>query len=208
MSIPMDRILDVMIKAMSANTIEENLRRSPISDGDRVWLFGYGSLIFKVDFPYLESKPASIRGWSRRFWQGSHDHRGTEKNPGRVVTLIKSPDAVCGGIAFLVEASVFDQLDVREKNGYLRFTTEMTFGDGIHDKGLVYIATPDNEAYLGEASECDIAQQICCAEGTSGPNWEYLIELARSLRELGLNDRHVFDIEKHILRIMKDGSSP
>lgn len=188
---------------MSANTIEENLSKGPINDGDRVWLFGYGSLIFKVDFPYLESKPASIRGWSRRFWQGSHDHRGTEKNPGRVVTLIESPDANCGGIAFLVEAKVFELLDVREKNGYLRFTTEMTFGDGTHDKGLVYITTPDNEAYLGEASECDIAQQICCAEGASGSNRDYLIELAGALRELGLTDPHVFDIETHIRQIMK-----
>ncbi len=189
---------------MPANTIEENQRKNPIVDGDQVWLFGYGSLIFKVDFPYLESRPASIRGWSRRFWQGSHDHRGTLNNPGRVVTLIEDRDAVCGGIAFLVDASVFNQLDVREKNGYLRFTTEMNFVDGTHDKGLVYIATPDNEAYLGEASECDIARQICCAEGTSGPNCEYLIELARSLRELGLNDRHVFEIEMHILQIRKE----
>ncbi|MEE8366495.1 MAG: gamma-glutamylcyclotransferase [Gammaproteobacteria bacterium] len=189
---------------MPANTIEENRYRSPISDGDQVWLFGYGSLIFKVDFPYLESKPASIRGWSRRFWQGSHDHRGTENNPGRVVTLIESPNAVCGGVAFLVEAAVFNHLDVREKNGYLRFTTELTFGDETHDKGLVYIATSDNEAYLGEANECDIAQQICCAKGTSGPNRDYLIELAGALRGLGLIDRHVFDIEMHLRQIMKE----
>jgi len=189
---------------MPANTIEENRRKNPIVDGDQIWLFGYGSLIFKVDFPYLESRPASIRGWSRRFWQGSHDHRGTKNHPGRVVTLIEDRDAVCGGIAFLVDASVFNHLDVREKNGYLRLTTEMNFADGTHDKGLVYIATPDNEAYLGEASECDIARQIRYAEGTSGPNCEYLIKLARSLRELGLNDRHVFDIEMHILQIRKE----
>ncbi len=188
---------------MSCNTIKENQRRNQINDGDQVWLFGYGSLIFKVDFPYLQSRPASIRDWSRRFWQGSHDHRGTEQNPGRVVTLIEEQDAVCGGVAFLVEASVFEQLDVREKNGYLRFTTEMTFCDGDQDQGLVYIATRDNEAWLGEASEYDIARQICGAEGPSGPNREYLLELARSLRELGLQDQHVFDIEMHIRQIIK-----
>ena len=173
-------------------------------DGDRVWLFGYGSLIYKVDFPYLESRLASICGWSRRFWQGSNDHRGTENNPGRVVTLIEEAEAICGGIAFLVDASVFKQLDVREKNGYLRFITEMTFAGGSRDKGIVYIADADNDAYLGEASECDIARQICCAEGASGPNCEYLTELARSLRELGLTDRHVFDIESHIIQILKE----
>ena len=36
-----------------------------------VWLFGYGSLIWRVDFPFLEVQRASIEGWARRFWQGS-----------------------------------------------------------------------------------------------------------------------------------------
>ena len=183
---------------MPSNTIEENQRRHPLGDGDQVWLFGYGSLIYKVDFPFLESRPASIRNWSRRFWQGSHDHRGTEENPGRVVTLVEEPGAVCGGVAFLVEGSVFAQLDEREKNGYLRITTEMTFCDGSHDECLVYIATSDNEAWLGETSEYDIARQICGAKGPSGPNRDYLLELAKSLRALGLEDPHVFDIEMHI----------
>jgi cation transport regulator ChaC len=188
---------------MSTNTIEENQRRCRLGANDQVWLFGYGSLIYLVDFPYLDSKPASIKGWSRRFWQGSHDHRGTVNNPGRVVTLIAEAEARCGGIAYLVEAPVFRQLDEREKNGYLRLSTEMTFDDGSHATGLIYIATADNEAYLGEASELEIAQQICAAEGASGANSDYLLELAVALRELGLQDQHVFDIEAHIVQILK-----
>ena len=188
---------------MSKNTIAENQRRHQLDDDARVWLFGYGSLIYLVDFPYLESRPATIRGWSRRFWQGSHDHRGTEANPGRVVTLIEDADAVCGGIAYLVEAPVFEQLDEREKNGYLRFSTEMNFDDGTHATGLIYIASPDNEAYLGEASELEIARQICAAEGASGANSDYLLELAVALRDLGLQDQHVFDIEAHIVQILE-----
>ncbi|MDH3220536.1 MAG: gamma-glutamylcyclotransferase [Gammaproteobacteria bacterium] len=186
---------------MSKNTFEENQRRHRLEDDQRVWLFGYGSLIYLVDFPYLESRPASIRGWSRRFWQGSHDHRGTEENPGRVVTLIEEAGAVCGGLAYLVEAPVFRQLDIREKNGYLRVATEMTFDDGSHAPGLTYIATPDNEAYLGEASEYEIARHIYRAEGPSGTNADYLLDLAAALRELGLHDQHVFDIEFHILKL-------
>ena len=186
---------------MSVNTIEENRKRNLFGDHDEVWLFGYGSLIYLVDFPYLESRPASIRGWSRRFWQGSHDHRGTVDNPGRVVTLIEQADAICGGLAYLVEASVFAQLDEREKNGYLRVATEMTFDDGSTATGLTYLATEDNEAYLGEASEHEIAQHICRAEGASGANSDYLLDLAAALRELGQQDDHVFAIEAHILDI-------
>jgi cation transport regulator ChaC len=188
---------------MSVNTIEENRSRNLFGDQDEVWLFGYGSLIYLVDFPYLEARPASIEGWSRRFWQGSHDHRGTVDNPGRVVTLIEEPGAVCGGMAYRVEAPVFVQLDEREKNGYLRVATEMTFADGLTATGLTYLATADNEAYLGEASEYEIAQHICRAAGASGANCDYLLELAVALRELGERDDHVFAIENHILDIQR-----
>lgn len=189
---------------MSHDTFEENQRRHRLQDDAQVWLFGYGSLIYLVDFPYLEARPASIEGWSRRFWQGSHDHRGTEENPGRVVTLIEEHGAVCGGMAYLVEAPVFKQLDVREKNGYLRVSTEMTFEDGSHATGLTYIATPDNAAWLGQASEYEIAMHICRAAGPSGPNDEYLLQLAQSLRDLKLQDRHIFDIEAHIVALNRD----
>lgn len=183
------------------NTIEENKNRNLLGDQDEIWLFGYGSLIYLVDFPYLESRPASIEGWSRRFWQGSHDHRGTVENPGRVVTLIERPGEICGGMAFRVEAPVFAQLDEREKNGYLRVAAEMTFDDGSTATGLTYLAAADNEAYLGEASEYEIARHICGAQGPSGTNSDYLLELAVALRELGLQDDHVFEIESHILEI-------
>lgn len=187
---------------MSHNTIEANRSRNLFGDREEVWLFGYGSLIYLVDFPYLEARPASIRGWSRRFWQGSHDHRGTPDNPGRVVTLIEEPGATCGGMAFRIRAPVFEQLDEREKNGYLRVATEMTFDDGSTATGVTYLATADNEAYLGEASELDIARHICRCSGPSGANSDYLLDLANALRELRQHDDHVFAIEKHILDIL------
>ena len=180
---------------MPANTIENNRSRFNFDGIEAIWLFGYGSLIYKVDFPFLEQRPAAIRGWARRFWQGSHDHRGTPEAPGRVVTLIEQPGAVCRGVAYRVSPNVFEYLDVREKNGYLRFSTTMTFDDGSHAEGLVYIATEDNEAFLGEAPEADIARQIALATGPSGPNSEYLLRLADSLRQLGDDCSHTFAIE-------------
>lgn len=176
---------------MSQNTIAENKKRHDLSGHSEVWLFGYGSLIYKVDFPYLERAPASIEGWSRRFWQGSHDHRGTPEAPGRVLTLIETPGETCTGMAYKVSPHVFEHLDHREKNGYLRFTTPMTFADGSQQEGLVYIATADNEAYLGEAPETDIAQHIARSSGPSGPNSEYLVKLQLALEKLEVSDPHI-----------------
>lgn len=183
---------------MSHDTTRLNKKRQDLSGHASVWLFGYGSLIYKADFPYLERRPAQIRGWLRRFWQGSHDHRGTPQAPGRVVTLVPEPDATCAGMAYRVTPEVFEHLDVREKNGYLRFTTDFAFADGTHAKGLVYIAGPDNAAWLGPAPEAEIARHIADSSGPSGPNREYLLRLADALRELDEDDPHVFAIERNL----------
>ena len=181
------------------DTTAINRRMTRFDDHAQVWLFGYGSLIYKTDFPYIERRPASIRGWERRFWQGSHDHRGTPQAPGRVVTLMPAADAVCVGMAYLVTPETFAPLDVREKNGYLRLATELTLDDGRHAEGLVYIATPDNAAFLGPASEHEIARHIAMSHGPSGPNRDYLTSLADALRTLRADDPHVFAIERALL---------
>lgn len=184
---------------MSTDTTAQNKSMTHFDQHREVWLFGYGSLIFRPDFPFLARRPAHITGWARRFWQGSHDHRGTVEQPGRVVTLVPQEGARCQGMAFLVTPEVFAHLDFREKNGYLRFRTTLAFTDGDAAEGLVYIATDENAAFLGPAPEAAIARHIAGAAGPSGPNSEYLLRLAEALRELGAEDEHVFEIERHLV---------
>ncbi|MBL4868322.1 MAG: gamma-glutamylcyclotransferase [Pseudomonadales bacterium] len=169
------------------------------NDQDTLWLFGYGSLIYKADFPYLEKRPASIKNWARRFWQGSHDHRGTPENPGRVVTLIQESEMICHGMAYRITPDELRHLDYREKNGYLRCVTEIAFEGGDSLEGLIYIADHDNAAFLGELPEEAIARQISRASGPSGSNTDYVIELANALRSMNKIDDHVFLIEKYLL---------
>ncbi|MGC1508979.1 gamma-glutamylcyclotransferase [Ketobacter sp. MCCC 1A13808] len=189
---------------MPANTIETNQMMTQFSEQKTLWLFGYGSLIYKADFPYLQRQPARIMNWSRRFWQGSHDHRGTPEKPGRVVTLIEDPGRVCEGMAYLITPEEFLHLDHREKNGYLRLATEILFRDDSCVNGVMYIASAENSAYLGPASEQEIAVHIANSEGPSGKNADYLLQLADALRELDEKDDHVFAIEQYLQTIQSE----
>jgi len=167
------------------------------------WIFGYGSLLWKQDFPFDVARPAYVRGWERRFWQGSTDHRGVPEAPGRVVTLVRSVGATCHGVAFRLRDEerddVIAHLDHRERGGYRRILAQLVFGKRHSVPGLIYMADETNPHFLGPAPVPAIADQIRAANGASGPNAEYVCRLADSLRELGADDPHVFALEARLL---------
>ena len=187
------------------DTTAVNRMRQDFAGVHSAWLFGYGSLIYKVDFPYLERRPARIHGWSRRLWQGSHDHRGTPRQPGRVATLVPEAGAVCVGMAYRVTPETFQQLDFREKNGYLRSTVVLDFGDGASADGVVYIAASDNAAWLGPANDADIARHVMASSGPSGSNADYVLGLGEALRQLGVDDPHVSSVEAQLRALKATG---
>ncbi|HKL51686.1 MAG TPA: gamma-glutamylcyclotransferase [Wenzhouxiangellaceae bacterium] len=174
---------------------------TPLDEQRRTdWVFGYGSLIYKVDFPYRRREVASVSGWKRRFWQGSHDHRGTPEAPGRVVTLLPSPGTLCRGMAYEVDHAVYEHLDHREKNGYRRHRIDIELIEaGVTVEGTLYVAGTDNPAYLGPADPAAIAEHILGARGPSGSNREYVLKLDKALREIGATDAHVADLARRIL---------
>ena len=168
-----------------------------------VWVFGYGSLIWRPDIAFRDRRATRVRGWKRRFWQGSHDHRGLPHAPGRVVTLVPDANASCEGVGYLIDDSVaestFVGLDHREKNGYERHEVRLELRGGGACSGLVYIAPAGNHAYLGPAPDAEMVEQIRRSAGPSGTNLEYLRELATALRELEIDDPHVFGLERLVL---------
>ena len=160
------------------------------------WIFGYGSLVWRPAFAYQVRAPAYITGWKRRFWQKSTDHRGTLDNPGRVVTLLPCPEAVCWGMAYRVSAESADQtlqaLDYRERQGYEREQTSLHIQNiGTVGQVHIYVASADNPHFTGERTEEEIAEVVRSCRGASGDNVEYVLLLAQALREMQVEDEHV-----------------
>ncbi|MGF1508627.1 MAG: gamma-glutamylcyclotransferase [Myxococcota bacterium] len=170
-----------------------------------LWIFGYGSLVWKPSIPFDESRSARIFGFIRRFYQGSVDHRGVPKFPGRVVTLLEEPDGEVWGRAYRIpgprRGDVLDSLDHREKGGYTRYIVDIDIepGSGRTERGLVYVAHPKNRNYAGPESIEQIAEVVRSAHGPSGPNDEYVLRLAEALRAMGAEDPHVFALEEAVL---------
>ncbi|XP_030627380.1 glutathione-specific gamma-glutamylcyclotransferase 1 isoform X2 [Chanos chanos] len=184
------------------------MKPQDITEKTSLWIFGYGSLVWKPDFEYKRSEVGFIQGYKRRFWHGDNFHRGNDKMPGRVVTLIEKDDVTTWGVAFEVSGSQVEKslsyLKEREmeRGGYI--TREVTFfpRDPTQEpvQALVYIATRDNPLYLGPASAVEIAAQIIVCKGNTGHNIEYLLRLADFMRKScpNVEDQHLFEIEAYI----------
>lgn len=107
------------------------------------------------------------------------------------------------GIAYEIAAKdipdVLEYLDFREKNGY-KATWVTFYPKDIQQppfQAKLYIATPQNEFYLGPAPLAEIAEQILTSKGPSGTNYDYLINLAQAVRNLSprIKDSHLFELE-------------
>lgn len=160
-----------------------------------LWIFGYGSLVWRPDFPHVERRAGWIAGYARRFWQGSTDHRGVPGAPGRVVTLVPEPGARCWGVVYRVASrdrgAVLAGLDQRERGGFDRCEVRVHVAGEPPQEALVYVAGSENSNYLGPAPLDAIARQVRRSRGPSGENAEYVLRLAAALDEIGGEDPHV-----------------
>lgn len=137
------------------------------------------------------------------------------------MTLIADTQSVCWGMAYQVAGasleSIFSYLDEREQGGFLRHQVDFYPKTAPIDSpapavtnATVYIAPDDNPHYLGPASVPEMALHIFHSKGPSGSNRDYLLRLAESLRDLGVTDAHVTELERHVHQLdaqSQDGPS-
>ncbi len=163
-----------------------------------LWVFGYGSLMWRPGFAYAERQRATLTGYRRCFCIYSVHHRGTPRRPGLVLGLDRG--GRCDGVVYRIaegEASaVLAYLREREQiNGVYRQTrVGLTLPDGIGGDmvdAVTFIAEPAHPSYAGRLSVHVQARLIRAAAGRSGPNLDYLASTLEHLAELGIREREL-----------------
>jgi len=157
-----------------------------------LWVFGYGSLMWRPGFRFTEAHPALLRGWHRAFCLTSTHYRGTPRAPGLVLGL--APGGACIGRAFKVAPS-----RVAKTVAYLRARENIPPGVYIERlvsvaigrrrvRALTYVANRRHPDYAGGLSEDATLRAIRRGRGVAGSNLDYLLNTVRHLDAIGIGD--------------------
>ncbi len=159
-----------------------------------LWVFAYGSLMWKPGFDFVERAPARLPGYVRRFCLDSITYRGTPAFPGLVLALDADPGRFCDGIAYRVDAAqrleVHEYLRAREliTYSYLEAFLPVDLASGQHTNALCYVMDRSHTQYRGNLSPEQQADVIARAHGPAGSNVEYLENTMSQLVEMGVSD--------------------
>lgn len=163
-----------------------------------LWVFGYGSLIWRPGFAYAERQKARLGGYHRSLCVRSHVHRGTPERPGLVFGLDRGGS--CVGMAFRIEPVLWDETVayLRERelvtHVYREMTLPVRLADGRGVRALLYVVDRGHPQYAGRISSETAAHTVARSHGRSGPNDEYVTNALAEIRALGLKDRWLEDV--------------
>jgi len=179
------------IKSISEAELIERRRIRP-EPGQDLYVFGYGSLMWRPDFSYAEVEPAVLYGYHRAFCITSIEYRGTVERPGLVLGLDRG--GMCLGRVFRVLPEdapvVADYLHAREMTTGCyepRFLRARLPG-GANVTALAYVADRQHGHYAGKLSEQEIVARIREASGRMGSNRDYLLNTLAMLEDLGIQE--------------------
>ena len=161
------------------------------SDPER-WVFGYGSLMWRPGFAFLERQRAVCHGRRRAFCIYSVHHRGTPQRKGLVLGLAQG-GSVRGAAYRVANADwpqVYAYLMEREQptETYVEHWTAARLDDGRVVKALTFVSDRGHPQWAGDLSLEAQADLIAGASGLSGRNVDYLVDLVEHLRAEGVRD--------------------
>lgn len=162
------------------------------------WVFGYGSLMWRPGFEYVEMRPAWLDNWHRSFCLYSMHYRGTPQKPGLVLGLAEG--GRCRGLAFRVAPDqvemTVEYLIERELNGYAYRPTTLPakLDDGSEIATYTFVSDSTHRRYAGKLPIERAASIIMDAEGRAGLNRDYLINTVRRLEADGFRDDDLHEL--------------
>ncbi len=163
----------------------------PVPHGD-LWVFGYGSLMWRPGFVCTLRCKAMLRGWRRSLCIYSHVYRGTREKPGLVLGLDRG--GACPGVAFRVAATLREPtiryLREREQATavYLERMVPVTLESGERVSALTYVADRLHDQYAGRLDREAMLGIVRAARGQSGENAVYVLETHDHLAAIGVRD--------------------
>lgn len=163
-------------------------------EGGDLWVFGYGSLMWRPGFSYVEQVPARLVGLHRALCVYSFVHRGTPERPGLVLGLDRG--GICRGIAYRVAAAkrveTVAYLRSREQvtTVYLETMRQIELEDDARRRvrALCYVVDRSHVQYAGRLTLAQSLRHVRQGHGKSGPNRDYVLETVRALEALGYGE--------------------
>lgn len=161
---------------------------------DPLWLFAYGSLIWKPDFDASEQRAAQVMGWHRCLRMRSRVNRGTPEQPGLVLALVRGGS--CRGLALRLPQAraepILRQLWLREMptGTYTpRWLSCQTPQGPL--KALAFTLDKHSPAHIGSLDDDELLHILRYARGRYGRTLDYLVQTEAALRQRGIVDRHL-----------------
>jgi cation transport protein ChaC len=159
-----------------------------------LWVFGYGSLMWRPGFDFLERVPARLIGLHRALCVYSFVHRGTPERPGLVLGLDRG--GMCRGIAFRVAAPAraitIAYLREREQvtTVYLETMRRIELEEEARRqlRALCFVVDRSHTQYAGRLTLAECVHHVRQGHGRSGPNRDYVLETVQALEALGYRE--------------------
>jgi cation transport protein ChaC len=165
-----------------------------MDSADDLWVFGYGSLMWRPGFDYLQRVEARLIGAHRALCVYSFVHRGTPERPGLVLGL--DLGGSCRGIAFRVapkaRAETIRYLRAREQVTmvYRECTRRVWLKDepDRQVQALCYMVDRSHPQYAGRLTLEQQLHHVRQGHGQSGPNRDYVVATVASLEGMGYRE--------------------